>query len=70
VKKLVAATGFSVIATSTAWALVYVYPSAPYRYGAGYYAAPYAPEPYAAAPGYYGFYGFDPHRQQLGLLPH
>jgi hypothetical protein len=63
VKKLVLAAGFLAIAMSTAWAQVYVYPSAPYGYGAGYYnyASPYAPEPYAAAPpGFYGFYGFDP----------
>ena len=54
-KKLLFAVGFLTIATSTAWAQVYVYPG-----GGGYYAAPYAPEPYAAPPGYYGFYGFDP----------
>jgi hypothetical protein len=56
-KKLMLAAGFLAIATSSAWAQVYVYPSAPYGYGAGYYnyASPYAPE--AAAP---GFYGFDP----------
>jgi hypothetical protein len=61
-KKLVLAAGFLAIATSSAWAQVYVYPSAPYGYGAGHYnyASPYAPEPYAAAPGFYGFYGFDP----------
>ena len=68
-KKLLFAVGFLTIATSTAWAQVYVYPGgggyyaapyAPYGYGGGYYAAPYAPEPYAAPPGYYGFYGFDP----------
>jgi hypothetical protein len=55
-KKLVLAAGFLAIATSSAWAQVYVYPSAPYGYGAGYYnyAVPYAPPPYV------GYYGFDP----------
>jgi hypothetical protein len=62
VKKLLFAAGFLAIATSTAWAQVYVYPSAPYGYGAGYYnyAVPYVPQPYTAPPGFYGFYGFDP----------
>jgi hypothetical protein len=63
VKKLVLAAGFLAIAISTAWPQVYVYPSAPYGYGgAGYYnyTVPYAPQPYVAPPGYYGFYGFDP----------
>jgi hypothetical protein len=61
-KRLLSAAGFLAIATSSAWAQVYVYPSAPYGYGGGYYnyGSPYAPEPYAAAPGFYGFYGFDP----------
>ena len=61
-KKLLFAAGFLAIATSTAWAQVYGYWSAPYGYGAGYYnyAAPYVAQPYAAPPGYYGFYGFDP----------
>ena len=62
-KRFLFAAGFLTIATSSAWAQVYVYPSAPYGYGAGYYnyGIPYAPEPYAA-PGYYGYgpYGFDP----------
>jgi hypothetical protein len=57
-KKLLFAAGFLAIATSTAWAQVYVYPNAPYGYGGGYYnyAVPYVPQPY----GYYGYYGFDP----------
>ena len=61
-KKLLIAAGFMAVATSAAWAQVYVYPSAPYGYGAGYYnyAVPYAPQLHAAPPGYYGFYGFDP----------
>ena len=61
-KKLVLAAGFLAIATSSAWAQVYVYPSAPYGYGAGYYsyASPYEPARYAAAPGFYGFYGLIP----------
>jgi hypothetical protein len=61
-KKLLIAAGFLAVATSPAWAQVYVYPSAPYGYGAGYYnyAVPYAPQVYAVPPGYYGFYGFDP----------
>jgi hypothetical protein len=61
-KKLLFAAGFLAMATSAASAQVYVYPSVPYGYGAGYYnyGSPYAPEPYAAAPGFYGFYGFDP----------
>jgi hypothetical protein len=60
VKKILFAAAFLAIATSTAWAQVY-YPSAPYGYGGGYYyASPYAPEPYAAAPPFYGVYGFDP----------
>jgi hypothetical protein len=47
-KKVVLAAGFLAIATSSAWAQVYVYPSAPYGYGAGYYnyAVPYVPQPY------------------------
>jgi hypothetical protein len=62
VKKLLLTAGLLAAATSAARAQVYVYPSAPYGYSAGYYnyAVPYAPEPYAAPPGYYGFYGFDP----------
>lgn len=62
VKKLVLAAGFLAIAMSTAWAQVYVYPSVPYGYGAGYYnhIIPYAPQPYVVPPGYYSFYGFDP----------
>jgi opacity protein-like surface antigen len=61
-KKLLLTAGLLAAATSAAWARVYVYPSAPYSYGAGYYnyAVPYAPQPYAAPPGFYGFYGFDP----------
>jgi hypothetical protein len=59
VKRLLFAAGIVAIATSTASAQVYVYPNAPYGYGAGYYnyAIPYAPQPYV---GYYGYYGFDP----------
>jgi hypothetical protein len=57
VKKLLFAAGFLAIATSTASAQVYVYPSAPYGYGAGYYAVPYVPQPFV---GYYGYYSFDP----------
>ena len=59
-KKFLVAASFLAIATSAAWAQAYVYP--PYGYGgAGYYnyAVPYVPQPYAA-PGFYGFYGFDP----------
>ena len=37
-KKLLIAAGFMAVATSAAWAQVYVYPSAPYGYGAGYYS--------------------------------
>jgi len=61
VKRLLLTAGLLTAAASTAWAQVYVYPSAPYGYGPGYYnyATPYAPEPYAP-PGYHGFYGFDP----------
>jgi hypothetical protein len=61
-KKLLIAAGFLAVATSMAWARVYVYPGAPYAYAPGYYSysVPYAPQPYAAPPGYYGVYGFDP----------
>jgi hypothetical protein len=62
VKTLLLTAGLLATATSAARAQVYVYPSVPYGYGAGYYnyTVPYAPEPYAAPPGYYGFYGFGP----------
>jgi hypothetical protein len=59
VKKLLFAAGFLAIATPTAWAQAYVYPSAPYGYGYYNYAVPYVPQ-YTAPPGFYGFYGFDP----------
>jgi hypothetical protein len=60
-KKLLFAAGFLAIATSVASAQTYGYWRAPYGYGPGYYSygVPYAPQPYAA-PGFYGFYGFDP----------
>jgi hypothetical protein len=62
VKKLLFTAALLAVATSAARAQVYVYPSAPYGYGTGYYnyGVPYAPVPYAVPPGYYGFYGFDP----------
>ena len=50
VKKLLIAAGFLAVATSTAWAHVYGYWTAPYGWGAGFYncGGPYASQPYAA----------------------
>ena len=47
-------------ATSAAWAQAYGYWGAPYGYGPGIYnySGPYAPEPCAAPP---NFYGYDPY---------
>jgi hypothetical protein len=59
-EKALFAAGFLAIATSTASAQVYVYPSAPYGYGAGYYAVPYVPQPFVGYYGYYSYYSFDP----------
>ena len=44
-------------ATSVAWAQTYGYWGVPYGYGAGIYgySSPYAPAPYAAPPGLYGY---------------
>jgi opacity protein-like surface antigen len=68
VKKLLLAIGFLTIAmsaaisaaTSTAWAQAYGFWGPPYGYGAGIYdySGPYAPAPYAAPP---GIYGYDPY---------
>lgn len=68
-KKLLLTVGLLAAASSSAWAQPYVYPSAPYGYGAGYYnyAVPYVSQPHAAPPGFYDFYRFDP---TAGLLPH
>jgi len=57
VKKLLIAAGFLAVATSTAWAHVYGYWTAPYGWGAGFYncGGPYASQPYAAPPSYYGY---------------
>jgi hypothetical protein len=62
VKEVLLTAGLLAAATSAASAQVYVYPSAPYGYSAGYYnyAVPFVPQPYAAPSGFYGFYGFDP----------
>jgi opacity protein-like surface antigen len=62
VKKLLLAAGFLAAATSAAFAQAYGNWNAPYGYGPGYYnyGVPYVPPPYAAAQGFYGFYGFDP----------
>jgi hypothetical protein len=40
-KKLLIAAGFLAAATSTAWAQIYVNPSAPYGHAPGYYSSGY-----------------------------
>ena len=56
-KMLLIAAGFLAVATSATSAQVYGHWSAPYGYGPGFYndGGPYAPQPYAAPPGYYGY---------------